>query len=261
MRFRYPFNDPDVHEAERSMDSAHFDAVGNDPSVRPFLGGDGDLRLGAIVETPENYAFATPHGGIVLWPLGSGRYDVHSLFLPDGRGDEARAAIDRVAAYMFARTDCTEGRTTIPEHNRPAKVLAVAGGFEKRFELLAMPWTAEHTKAADFYALTLERWALTHDLPLRVGEWFHRSLDTAKLHFGCEVPLHPDEPVHNRIVGAAVMMIQGGQAEKGVAFYNAWSLATRYQPVTILTKRPVVIDIGDAILAASATHMDVLKCR
>lgn len=259
--FNYTFTEPNISEARRSMDVAHFNEIANDPTVRPSLGGEGPIELAPVVDDVNNYAFASEHGGFILWRLGSGRYDVHSLFLPDGRGDEARSLLDLVAAYMFARTDCTEGRTMIPEHNRPAKILAQAGGFEKRFELERLPWTPGHTKRAECHALTIERWALTHALPLRVGEWFHEKIEQAKQLSCSTSPVHEEEAAHTRIAGATTMMIHGGQPEKAVAFYNVWALQTRYQPITLLSKNPAVVDIGDAVLESSATHVEILKCR
>lgn len=259
-----PFPASPLSIAARSMDVAHFDRIANDPDVRPSLGGGDvpiDLAKAGALEV-RNYAFKTTNGGFLLWALGSGRYDVHSLFLPAGRGPEACAAMREVSAYMFTHTDCTEGRTTVPEGNSAAMALALRGGFEKRFELERMPWTPEGgTVKATFLALTLEKWALTSQAAKVAGHWFHDCLSAAKDQAGSMQPIHPDEAVHDAMVGAVVLMTLGGQAAKAVAFYNAWALTTRYAPIALISKAPVVIDLVDAVVEAGANHMEILLCR
>jgi hypothetical protein len=167
----FPFDRPAV---TRSMNYKHFEHVANHDSVRPFIGGTGPLRLRNVIENVRNYAFETAHGGFILLDCGSGRYDVHSLFLPEGRGAEAMQAMYDVEAYMFTRTDCTEGRTTVPESNAGAMVMAKRAGFELRFELERMPWKEPSTTKASFLAVTLEKWALTSTATLTAGRWFHQ---------------------------------------------------------------------------------------
>ena len=52
--------------------------------------------------------------------VGSGFYEVHSLFLPEGRGREALRASREATDVMFTATDCLELRTTVPHRNRSA---------------------------------------------------------------------------------------------------------------------------------------------
>jgi hypothetical protein len=241
----------------RSLDVAHFNGIANDPSVRPTLGGDGPMDLRPVIENLRNFAFKTPHGGYVLLDCGSGRYDVHSFFLPEGRGKEAMDAMREVAAYMFMRTDCTEGRTTIPEGNTGAAALATRGGFEPRFTLDRMVWKANETTSAVFMALTLEKWMLTSPLPLAAGQWFHRQLDAVK-----STALHPDEAVHDRMAGAVVLLTRCGQHEKAVAFYNAFALAANYATISLASRtRPIVLDIVDALIEVTEDGMEILTCR
>lgn len=262
MVFTFPFGDPlSAGQIARSTDAVHFNRVANHDSVRPTLGGDGPIELSALLDDVRNFAFATPHGGFILWHLGAGRYDVHSLFLPEGRGEEALTAMAQVATYMFTQTDCVEGRTTVPAGNPGAAVLARRGGFEARFELGRMPWTATTTTRAAFLSLTLERWALTSPLTLAAGRWFHEALDTVKRAADSDKAVHPDEPVHDQIAGAAVLMIQGGQVDKAIAFFNCWAGAARYGLISQVSKRPCVLDIGDAVIEARGNAMAVLKCR
>jgi len=248
--------------AERSFDVEHFERVANDPSVRPFIGGDGDVVLKDIVTDPQNFCFKTANGAFLLWALGAGRYDVHSLFLPDGRGLEASQAMWEVAAYMFTHTDCLEGRTTVPEGNAAAGALAMRGGFERRFKLERMPWRNDGTTVkANFLSLTLEKWALTDNGNHVAGDWFHEALERAKVDAGSQQPVHADEPVHDYMAGAAIRMILGGQVDKAINFYNAWAMTAHYATIRLLSKKPVVIDVVDAVIEARPGGMVILSCR
>lgn len=245
------------------MDVEHFNRVANHESVRPRIGGDGPMELKPVIDNLANYAFKTEHGGFILLDCGSGRFDVHSIFLPEGRGKEAYDAMANVAEYMFTRTGCVEGRTTIAAEGNAGGALALAkrGGFEQRFDLEKMPWKAGTTTKAVFMALTLEKWALTSPTALEAGRWFHSKLEAEKVASGSAAHVHPEETVHDRMVGAALLMVHGGQPEKAVAFYNVWALMSGYAPIALLTKRPVVIDVVDAIIEATADDMEILRCR
>lgn len=254
----------DVAVSRRSMNVEHFHRIINHETVRQYMGGDGELtreNLAPIIDDVNNYAFETEHGGYILWNLGSGRYDVHSLFLPEGRGLEAARAMHEVSMYMFTRTDCTEGRTTVPEMNAGAMVLAKRGGFELRFELDRLSWKTGQTIKASFLSLTLEKWALTSPATLAAGRWFHEQLEAAKQAAGSEKDVHVDEAVHDRMAGAVLLMVRGGQAEKAVAFYNAWAMTTRYATIGLRSKKPLVLDIGDAVIEAAGDSMEILLCR
>lgn len=248
---------------ERSMDVAHFNTIANHPEVRPHLGGDVPVDVTAILNDAKNYGFKTAHGGFVLTNLAdrTGRYNVHSMFTPEGRGAEAIEAMRETSEYMFTRTDCTEGRTTVPVDNPSAFALARRGGFERRFGLARMPWATEETKAADFLALSLERWTMTALEPLKIGRWFHDALHRVKDASTSALVNHPEEEAHDRMVGAAVMMVMGGQVRKAVAFYNCWANMANYATIEVLSEQPAVIDVRDAIVEARPDGMQVLLCR
>lgn len=260
MRASFPFPSLAV---SRSRDVAHFNAVANDPDVRPLLGGEGPIDLTTVLPDPAHFAFQSPHGGFVLCALGQGRYDVHSLFRPAGRGAEAMDAMRSTALYMFTRTDCVEGRTTVPVENLPARALARAAGFDLLF-MMPVPWTATERKQASFWSLSIERWALTAPETLAAGTWFHEQLERAKALHGATVAPHVDDPIHNRMVGAAVLMCRSGQATKAVRFYNAFASQTRYAPVTLLGDPglgPALLDTGDAVIEVTPEGMEILECR
>jgi hypothetical protein len=111
------------------------------------------------------------------------------------------------------------------------------------------------------YGLSLMSWAGKADGVAVSGEWFHGKLEAAKSATAGAAPLHDDDDAHDRYVGATVEMIAAGQIGKGLAFYNRWAKFAGYGPVALIATNPVVIDIGDAILAVRDNNYEVLLCR
>lgn len=246
----------------RSMDVAHFNAVANDPSVRPFLGGEGPIDLTAALLNVMNVAIATPHGGFVLFNHGDGRYEVHSLFLPDGRGKEAYDTMRDATHYLFAATDCVEILTKVATTNRAAAALALRGGFEIRFDG-QVRWTDSEWVAHQFYGLTVERWYLRSPDTLHLGEWFHDAIDRVKQVYGSTLSDHSqgDERAHFHAVGAVMLLLRAGNARKAEALYNRWAAFTGYAPMRVLADHPVVLDLGGVVISPSPDGMDVLLCQ
>lgn len=261
---RFPLPDLPAGTVARTMDARQLNAVANHPDVRLWLGGDGAadalIDLTPMIEDPANLAFVTPHGGFVAVALGSGRYDVHSLFLVEGRGAEACTAQVEALSYMFAATDATELRTTVPTSNRAAAAFAKRAGFEVRFTSF-VPWVAGATQQADCCGLSIDRWALRSTETRALGLWFHEVLADAKAAAGSEVPAHPDDPVHDAMVGAVVRLVLSGNPEKAVRLYNVWAQCAHYQSIELLRVRPIVLDVRDAILEAGPLGVEVLLCR
>jgi hypothetical protein len=236
------------------MDARHANAVANHPDVRPFLGGDGPIDMSALFSDPYNVAFESEHGAMLLIALGSGVYDVHSMFLPDGQGKEAADLMRDVAQYMFTKTDCIEGRTLVPTENRGADVAARRSGFRPLFE------TRQGMSGTVFH-LSIDRWALGCDAARAVGETFHEQLTAAKQAAGSALEPHDDDPVHDYMVGATALMLQAGNVDKAVKFYNIWAGSAGYGLIAIVRSRPIVIDVRDAIVEVTHDGMEVLLCR
>lgn len=244
----------------RTMDARHANAVANHPDVRPFLGGDGPIDLTAGFADPVNLAFNSAHGAMFCRAIGDGVYDIHSLFLPEGQGKEAHETMQAVATYMFTRTDCLEGRTIVPVAHRAASVAARREGFRPLFSV-RIPWTGGEKVDAEVFSLSIDRWALGCDKAAEWGERFHLELTAAKAAAGSTLVAHDEDPVHDRMVGAAALMLQAGNERKAVSFYNVWAGSCGYAPIGIVRSRPIVIDVQDALIEVTREGMEVLLCR
>lgn len=239
----------------RTLDATFLNEVANDPAVRPALGGEGELDLTDTVANPANLALVCSGGGFVLTPLSSGAYEVHSLFKP-GQGTAPVRAMRAAQEWVFTRTDCVSIWSKVPKSNRAAKGLALAGGLRPMFEgdLLGFGPT-------EMVELPIMRWAMQSESLEKHGERFHALLEKAKRKAGSSLPTHAHDPAHERAVGAALLMFEHGQPQKGAAFYNTWAGVGGYSPLSLLSMSPIVVDAGDAIVGLGVAGVEVLLCR
>lgn len=84
----------------RSMDAGAVNRVANDPEVRPFVGGEGELDLTAVVRNPLNVVLWSQFGGFIWAWSAPQTFEVHTLILPEGRGKWATRAAREAMAVM-----------------------------------------------------------------------------------------------------------------------------------------------------------------
>lgn len=162
---------------------------------------------------------------------------------------------------MFCRTDCIEIRSKVPAGNVGAAAFARAMKYELQF-VRANAWqTAEGLVSVKYYARTLNQWVNQAHEMKEVGHAFHEKLEAAKIAAGATSPIHDDDDAHDLYVGATVEMMQAGQIAKAVGFYGRWSAFAGYGPISVIAANPIVVDIGDAILAVRGDDFEVLLCR
>lgn len=223
--------------------------VANDPSVRPWLLGDGPLDLSAAVADPRNIALSSKDGGWVLMSCGNGTYDVHSMFLPSVRGAEVAKALDEALQYVFIETDCAKLTTRVPDGNVAAMALARRAGFRL--------WYA--SRGSSYMVLDIRDWIQSSSACREAGEEFHHRLEAEKIKRGSALEVHDDDPAHDAAAGATFLMCQKGNAAKGVFLYNEWSSSAGYANIQLISLSPLVVDVVDAVLEGS--DMRFILCR
>lgn len=201
-------------------------------------------------------------GGILFTQQEPGFYEVHTNFLKAFRG---RYAIDAsLAAYrwMFTHTECMALMTRVPAFNRAAAKFCAIVGATREFERKAVWPTKDGLVDMSYWALRYDDWLRKTPGLVASGAAFHVKLDEEFARHGVSAPRHADEECHDRYVGACVEMVYGGQPEKGVTLYNLWARFAGYKPVTLLSKTPLVIDIGDAVLQViNGDDFKAILCR
>jgi hypothetical protein len=93
------------------------------------------------------------------------------------------------------------------------------------------------------------------------GKQFHELLEAAKIQEGSPLPVHDDEPAHDRMVGAVSRMCHRGQARKGVILYNCWANAAGYVPIALLADNPPLVDVVDGVVGIEGGAMKVLAVK
>ena len=140
----------------RSTDAEFLNRVINDESVKPWvsLGFKDHLDTTELLKNPDNLFMANEYGGFVFINEGRGCYQLHTQFLPDGRGFKALEAAKETAAYFFTKTDGVAIRTFIQDENVAARRLARWMKFEP----------VEHATlngfSGTYYLLTIKQWVM-----------------------------------------------------------------------------------------------------
>lgn len=237
--------------------------VVNHPQVRPWVGtpGQGYIDLTPVVADPRNYLLMGTGGGFVFHQLEPGIYEAHSQFVPESRGANVLTAARDALYYMFTRTDCIEVRTKVPHGNVGAAVLGRKLRFELQFER-DNAWPTENGMVGvGYYAINITQWTKGEDRLIESGHAFHQKLESAKEWYGVLTPIHDDDEAHDRYVGATVEMFRAGQIGKALGFYTRWAQFAGYGPISIIAENPIVIDIGDALIALRGDDYQFIMCR
>ncbi len=243
----------------RTMDAGFLNSVANHPEVRLWLGGVGPLDLTDVLADANNYAFQNESGGLVYEKIDAGLYEVHSLFLPEGRGASAFNLMDESLRYMFVQTECQEIVTKVPDDNSAALGAARAKGFATSFRLETGWTTPEGLRVGmAIMRLPLSKWIGKDDLVEAKGRWFHERLEELTNN---AIPVHYDEAAHNRAVGASIMMAQAGNVLKAIGSYNVWAHIAQYPLIKPLSLIPLIIDMDQAVIEFKGNDMEILKCQ
>lgn len=244
----------------RIFDAVFLNEIANSPFVRPELGGTDVIDLTATINNVNNFCFQTDSGGFLAIPTVTGGTTVecHTIFEP---GTNARPAIRfmrQCQEYLFTRTNTLEIVTKVPDGNDRADKMATMGHF---VEIFRREDAWKPGVGVSYRSLTLDRWLRACSSTLEAGKAFHTLLESAKKAKGSALPVHPDDEVHDRYVGAALLMAIQGNVAKATNFYNQWATFAGYAPVRMLSEQPPIVDVVDAIIGMNGTELQVLHCR
>ncbi len=243
----------------RTFDATFLNSVCNHPEVRPWLSGEGVIDVAAALLNADNVALVNEGGGFILMQHEPGIYEAHSQFLPDKRSGTRQAMLDTFD-FMFTRTDCERITTQIPDNNRGAQALCMAGKFRTMFRREDTP-----RGPTAYVGLTLEEWAQDTPGLEQDGAWFHDNIEAAVKRVLPDQPDHPHDPAHDRAVGATVRMCRAGNVQKGIDFYNRWARFAGYTPATVISAVPPVIDVSEVglncVIGLRDNEMEILLCQ
>ena len=221
----------------RTFDIDYVNRIINHPDVIKWVAPKGVDFLDAapFIEDEKNIALKFEGGCFLLHYLEDGIYEVHTQTLKKGKN--VFKAVRDATRYMFLETACMEILTKVPDGNNAAKGLSIFAGFKKEFYRPNVWMYHDGTKVGiTYYALRYHDWVKNEKWLDQFGEWFHDKLGEHKN--------HDEDEAHNRYVGAAVQMVRGGQIDKAIILYNRWAKFSGYMPVYIVSREPIIIDMG-----------------
>lgn len=235
----------------------------NDPSILPSVTVPGLDTIDAtgIVSDHRNVLLMADGGGILFIADEPGIYEVHTNFLPKFRGRHAIRVSQEAYRWMFTHTDCMTLQTRVPAFNKAAERFCQIVGATKEFERKAVWPTADGLVDMSFWSLHYETWVRLEDALIEGGKAFHAKLDEEYKRHERPPHTHTDEDCHDRYVGACAETIYGGQPEKAVILYNRWARFSGYAQVNLVSRSPIVIDMGDAVLLAAENNFRIIQCR
>lgn len=250
-------------EVRRSFDAAEINPILNDPSVLPSVTVPGIdvIDAGPIVADHRNVALMAEGGCILFIADEPAIYEVHTNFLPAFRGRHAIRASLEAYRWMFANTDCMILQTRVPAFNKAAERFCQIVGATRDFERKAIWPTADGPVDLSFWSMHFHDWLRRAHAVVESGKAFHARLDAEYERHGKPAHSHAEEDCHDRNVGACAEMLYGGQPEKAVILYNRWARFAGYGQIALISRSPIVVDIGEAVLLIEQQTFKVIQCR
>lgn len=248
----------------RSFDAAEINSILNDPSVFELIklpGMKPDLDVSPVLRNPANVLLMADGGGIIFAQAEPGIYEVHTNFLETHRGRDAIRASLEAYRWMFTHTDCMILQTKVPVFNKAAEKFCGIVGATKDFERKGTWLTDSGPADMSYWTLSYESWLRRTPELMESGRAFHARLDEECARHGVREENHPDEPCHDLYVGVCAETIYAGQPEKAVVLYNRSARFAGYGAIALVSKSPLLIDIGTAILQVVNDSFKVIQCR
>lgn len=252
----------------RSFDADDINPILNDPRVFESIklpGMTTDIDATPIVTNPSNVLLMAEGGGIIFAQQEGGIYDVHTAFLKPERnktgGPHIRNVCEQAYRWIFTHTDCMVLQTRIPAFNRAAIIFAPLVGWRFEFERKGVWPTDQGPVDMSYFSLRYEEWVRRDQEFVDSGRKFHQRLDEEFARHKALHDNHPDDEAHDRYVGACIQTILAGQPEKAVVLYNRWAAFSGYGPIAMVSRSPLLIDIGTALLMVENDNFKVIQCR
>jgi hypothetical protein len=247
----------------RTFDPVEVNAILNDPEVFKWIKLPGLEKIDAtdLIFELRNYFLITNGGVIAFIYQEPGVYEAHNNFLKPFRGRNAFKESIEAVRWMFTHTDCMILHTKVPEFNKGAEIMARAVGGTCDFERKGTWPTDNGPVDVSYWSLKYEDWLKKTPSLMNAGREFHKHLDAERDRMGAPDDSHPDEDCHDLYVGACVETIKGGQPEKAVILYNRFARFSGYEPISLFSKEPLIVDIASSLLLVEDQSFRILKCR
>ena len=211
---------------KRTFDAEFINGVLNHPDVKDGSETYDGFDVTELVNNAANVILINDFGGFIYTGLGNGMYEVHSQFLPEGRGVKAYHAAVESVRWMFVNTDCIRIISKAKPENEGACQLADKVLGRKGFN-----------GVYNYYSLEYMAWVETDKEAKKKGELFHEMVEG--------VTNHDDDDTHDYHVGGALLICEAGNPLKAQQVYNYWAIASGYELCDIEATHPLLLRVGD----------------
>jgi hypothetical protein len=214
---------------KRVFDAEFINRVVNDESVRG--GAEVDeygikcADFSDVVSNVNNHILVNGHGGFVYAQVAPNTYEVHTQFLPSGRGAAAYHAALESLRYMFINTDCMRVISKTKTTNTGAAALAAK----------ALTFKGVNGDY-NYYSLEYMEWVERDKENKKQGELFHKLVE--------DDTNHDDDDIHDYHVGGALSIALKGNALKAQQVYNYWAIASGYEMAVVDSLNPLILSVG-----------------
>lgn len=222
----------------RERHAKRLNRIANHPDVAPWVRGalPGELDFASVIRDPRNILLMSQHGGMIFTHMTPGIYEVHTLVLPEGRGDWTLNMVRACLHWMFTRTDMMELVTRCPKGNLAASSLARAAGCSKAYVTPPTWPLRDNLVPCTVYSMTIQQWIPTAPGLVERGKWVEKRLGWA----GFRMTETPDPEAH-RYMGLMFEMFLNGQVQKSVLFSERWAKVAGHGPAEVASERPAAI--------------------
>lgn len=234
---------------EITLDFDFLNYVANHPKVNPtaFPNSNGayqdlrDMKEGTVFLRWKEYGF------FALVPMDSDdfSYTVHTMFLPETPSEEVIEAVDQGFYYTFLCLDADKLYTSACSSNFPALRLSRKVGWNEDF---SRPSMIKEGSVEHFFSMDILDWIYKQDYLASIGEQFHGIVE--------ETTNHGHDAIHDKVVGAAIVMFQCGNAIKAVCTYNAWAERSYYETMQF-DESEGLITVGDMKITLDDTRTKI----
>lgn len=234
-----------IEKIGRERHAKRLNRIANHPDILPWVQGPhpAPLDFSDAIQDPRNVLLMSQHGGLLFSQLSPGIYEVHTMVLPEGRGEWALMLAKACLHWMFTRTDAMEVVTKCPRGNVAAHALARAAGMREAFDTQPIWPLREKIVPCKVYSLTIQDWmAAAPGLEDR-GRWVKRRLGWE----GIDLTSKPS-PGALRYHGLAFEMFLSGQVHKGVLLLARWSMLCGLHVPEVVSERPASIAFQGGIV-------------
>lgn len=223
----------------RSFDPLDIGSILNEP----------EAEYASSIVSDERNVLLVPGPFLFVW-YEPGIYEIHGN-LPSDAFEAIR--------WMFTHTDCMTIHARIPVFVQ-TNIDVLSGIFTKEFERKGVWPTNDAPADVTFWSLRYDDWVRKTPELKESGRHFFDHLKAEFERKNATVEFAGEECC-DQYLGACIEGIYGGQIDKAIVLFNRWARFASHGAMALSSRKPIVIDIGNAVLQILDNTFKVILVR